>query len=123
MSSSAAMPTSATAIPSGMAFACQEAEVPRDGTVLVRSVGVRSVAIARRALDDDTLVAFDSLCPHMRAPLGFGRVVHGEIVCPWHFMRFDAVDGSTAGCNDTVMRLRTYTVQVVEGNVYVDTRD
>lgn len=104
-------------------LACPYSEVPSDGSVVTRSVKGHSVAIARRSPGDETVVAFDSLCPHMQAPLRFGRVVEGEVICPWHFMRFDTVTGKTIACDKTIMKLRTFPVKVVDGNVYVQTTE
>jgi nitrite reductase (NADH) small subunit len=105
----------------GLEFACAESEVPSDGTVVTRTVNGRSVVIARRSPNEDVIVAFDTRCPHMQAPLRFGRVVDGEVVCPWHFFRFDTTTGQAVGCDKSIMKLKTYPVQIVDGKVYVQT--
>src|SRR5947207_2822668 len=102
-------------------LACEESEVPSDGTVVSRTVSGRSVVIARRSPDENAIVAFETRCPHMQAPLRFGRVVNGEVVCPWHFFRFDTTTGHAAGCDKSTMKLKTYPVKVVDGKVYVQT--
>ena len=101
------------------AFACAEADVPRDGTVVTRTVNGQSIAISRRSANEDTIVAFDSRCPHYKGPLKFGRVVEGEVICPWHFMRFDTATGHVAGCEKSLMSLKVYPVKLVDGKVYV----
>lgn len=107
----------------GSQFACVESEVPRDGGVVACRVGGRQVVLARRSQDDDTIVAFDALCPHMQAPLRFGHVANGEVVCPWHFFRFHTTSGEASRCDKSVMKLRTYPVQVIEGTVYLQMAD
>lgn len=97
---------------------CTEAEVPQDGAIITRIVKGKTIALARA--DDKTgkIVAFDSRCPHMQGPLKFGRVVDGEVVCPWHFIRFDTETGATVGC-DSIMQLKTFPVDVMGGKIYV----
>lgn len=102
---------------------CDVSEVPRDGSVMTCRVNGRQVALARRTQDDDAIVAFDSLCPHMQAPFRFGRVVNGEVICPWHFFRFDVTTGETVACDKSLMKLRRYPVQIADGKVYLHVTD
>ncbi len=44
-------------------------------------------------IDDDKVVVFGRRCPHQGADLAGGYVRGGEIVCPWHNLPFDGVDG------------------------------
>lgn len=101
------------------AFACAESDVPRDGTVVTRTIGGQSIALSRRSADEDTIVAFESRCPHFKGPLKFGRVVEGEVICPWHFMRFNTTTGETTACDKSLMKLKVYPVTLVDGNVHV----
>ena len=103
------------------ALACAQSAVPPDGTVVTCNVNGHSIAIARRSANEEAIVAFDSKCPHMKGPLRFGRVVDGEVICPWHFLRFDTVTGEAACCDKSNMKLRIYPVQLMDGNVYVKT--
>lgn len=103
------------------AFACAETDVPRDGTVVTRTIDGQSIAISRRSAGEDAIVAFESRCPHYKGPLKFGRVVEGEVICPWHFMRFDTTTGEVAGCQKTLMKMKVYPVKLVDGKVYVQT--
>ncbi|MDX3893434.1 Rieske (2Fe-2S) protein [Pusillimonas sp.] len=98
---------------------CAEQDVPRDGAVATYLIGGRQIAVARKSTTDDTIVAFDSQCPHMDAPFRFGRVVDGEVICPWHFFRFDTTTGETSCCDKSSMKLKTYQVQVLDGKVYI----
>lgn len=107
--------------PDALDFACAQSEIPSDGKVITRNLRGRVIAIARRSPGEDAIVAFESNCPHMKASFRFGRVVEGQVICPWHFFRFDTVTGETIACDKTVMKLKTYAVKVNDGKVYVDT--
>jgi len=100
-------------------FVCRDSEIPRDGSIITRSLGGQSVALARRSPGEDVLVAFETRCPHMQAPLKFGRVVDGEVVCPWHFFRFDSETGAPVACTESMMRLATYPVERRAGEIFV----
>jgi nitrite reductase/ring-hydroxylating ferredoxin subunit len=102
-----------------LTLACSEADVPTDGTVITRTLNGRSIALARRSAGEDAIVAFESRCPHMQGPLRFGRVVDGEVVCPWHFLRFDTATGETVTCRDSIMHLDVFPVERTGGNVFV----
>ena len=98
---------------------CAETEIPNDGSVITRSVEGQQIALARHNPGSTRVMAFESRCPHMQAPLKSGRVVDGEVVCPWHFFRFDTQTGDTIACPNSEMRLATYTVEQRDGNVLV----
>ena len=98
---------------------CAETEIPNDGSVITRSVEGQQIALARHNPGSTRVMAFESRCPHMQVPLKFGRVVDGEVVCPWHFFRFDTQTGDTIACPNSEMRLATYTVEQRDGNVLV----
>lgn len=102
-----------------LTLACADGDVPGDGSVITRTIQGRSVALARRSAGEDEIVAFDSRCPHMQGPLRFGRVVDGEVICPWHFLRFDTRTGETVTCRDSIMHLDVFAVERADGNVYV----
>ncbi|NNE37086.1 MAG: Rieske (2Fe-2S) protein [Gammaproteobacteria bacterium] len=101
-------------------LACDVSEIPDDGKILSKIVRGKSILLARHSEGDDRVVAFESTCPHYQGPLRFGHVVDGEVVCPWHFMRFDTITGETVACDKTIMQLKTYSVQVVDGQIYID---
>jgi phenylpropionate dioxygenase-like ring-hydroxylating dioxygenase large terminal subunit len=54
----------------------------------------RAIVLWRDA--QGTLVAHDARCPHRGADLGLGRVVAGELECPYHGFRFAAHGACTA---------------------------
>ncbi len=101
-------------------LACARSDIPTDGAVLTCHVQGRAIAVARRSAGSDDIVAFDTRCPHMNGPLRLGRVVEGEVICPWHFFRFDVRTGEAVACNKSQMQLKTYEVKVLGDKVYVD---
>lgn len=106
---------------SDLALICAEADIPGDGAIFSRVVNGKNIALARNPNAQTGVVAFSAQCPHMQAPFRFGRVVNGEVICPWHFFRFDTETGSTAQC-ESIMKLDTYPVRIADGNVYVEVR-
>jgi nitrite reductase/ring-hydroxylating ferredoxin subunit len=42
---------------------------------------------------DGQVYALENKCPHLGLPLGRGKLVGGEIVCPFHGSRFDVRTG------------------------------
>lgn len=84
---------------------------------------------------DGTLHALPNVCPHQFGPLCAGTVAgttacsaatnwqfawvrDGEIVtCPWHGIEFDIATGVSLVTNR--LRVRTYEVRVVDGEVMV----
>jgi len=66
-----------------------------------------------------TYHAIDDCCPHKGAPLWNGPVAGTEVVCPYHFARFDLVTGA-ALTPPTKHGVRVYRVQVVGDEVQVE---
>lgn len=57
-------------------------------------------------------------CPHREGPLTNGRLVHGEIECPWHRFRFDPRTG-LGTVPDAFAPLTRYPVRVIDGRIQV----
>lgn len=73
-----------------------------------------------------TLHAHHAQCPHRGVDLGEGRVVRGELECPYHGFRFDGTGRCTAiPCEGAAkkaperMRLRRYEVREERGLVWL----
>jgi len=93
-----------------------------------RSIGVFKV--------DDRLYAVKNVCPHKQAPLCRGTVggtmlpskpgefdfgLEGQVLkCPWHGWEFDLATGACL-FGVSGRRVKTYPVEVREGQVYVET--
>jgi 3-phenylpropionate/trans-cinnamate dioxygenase ferredoxin subunit len=63
---------------------------------------------------DGQIFALEGTCTHRAGPLAEGKLVEGDVMCPWHGARFDVHSGEPKGRFGTVP-LRTFEVQV-EGN-------
>jgi nitrite reductase/ring-hydroxylating ferredoxin subunit len=96
-----------------------------DGSLQVASEVVRESEI--RPLDerfcisriDGKPVVFQRRCPHEGADLSAGAVVDGQIVCPWHGLRFSAADGRS-GCR-TISALRLLPCEESAGEIVIET--
>jgi len=69
-------------------------------------------------IGDAGFFAFDRRCPHGGADLSLGTIDGGEVVCPWHNLRFDPSTGASACAS--LRRLRLHPVRVEGGNVIVE---
>lgn len=69
------------------------------------------VCLAR--ISCDHIVAFARLCPHEGADLSLGTLQDGQLICPWHNLRFDLRDGKSQ-CTG-LMDLRMYKLTEKEG--------
>lgn len=98
---------------------CKFSEVPADGSIRTERIGRQTVLLARPSADSEEVVAFAPTCPHANAPLRFGRVVSGEIICPWHFFRFDLTTGKPVACGESLMRLQTFSCARIDDEVHV----
>jgi nitrite reductase/ring-hydroxylating ferredoxin subunit len=67
------------------------AEVPPGSVKAVRCAGDRVVALVNV---DGVISALDNTCPHRGGPLAGGKLVDGELACPWHGFRFDPRTGA-----------------------------
>lgn len=88
----------------------------RPGKIEVVEIDGNRVALT---LLDGAPRAFQSLCPHEKAPLAGGRIEGCEVHCPRHFARFNIATGAvSAGWR--VDGLKLYPARVVDGQVEVD---
>jgi nitrite reductase/ring-hydroxylating ferredoxin subunit len=56
-------------------------------------------------------------CLHLQGPLGEGRLEGCVLTCPWHGWQYDVRTGENEF--DRAIQLRTYDVQVAEGEIRV----
>ena len=82
-----------------------------------RAYLVNDLTIAVFRQRDGRLFATDNQCPHRNGPLADGIVGGGKVICPLHSWKFDLATGHCAGENVTI---RTYPVQVVDGQIVVE---
>jgi nitrite reductase/ring-hydroxylating ferredoxin subunit len=93
---------------------CSLDELP-PGTMKLVDVGKFGVGVYNVR---GSLHAIVNYCSHEGAADGLRRTRDGQIVrCPWHNWEFDI----TTGCNlaDPRRRIRTYQVDVSDGEVYL----
>jgi nitrite reductase/ring-hydroxylating ferredoxin subunit len=69
-------------------------------------------------LDGEEAHACDNRCPHMGFPLHRGTIKDGILTCHWHHARFDLGSGGTF--DQWADDLRTYAVEIRDGEVLVD---
>lgn len=79
-------------------------------------VGVHHVAVFRTRSGD--VHAVDGTCPHRGAPLADGILAAGQVVCPFHAMKFNLTTGE---CDrpDTCAAVNVYPTRVHDGWVYL----
>ena len=65
-----------------------------------------------------TIYATSNICTHQGAPLNDGVVSGTVVTCPWHAWRYDIITGQCK--TNPQSRIRTYPVEVKDGQVYVN---
>lgn len=74
----------------------------------ILKIGDKKIVIVRH---NDTLHAFEPLCPHQHEPLHRGEITKaGEIVCPLHHYRFNLVTGRE--CEQRTRDMETFPVKI-----------
>ncbi|WP_110648759.1 Rieske (2Fe-2S) protein [Salinicola peritrichatus] len=89
-----------------------------DASVVTVEIGPHKVCVA---LWQGQPWAFQSLCPHDKAPLQEGLIQHCRITCPRHLASFDLQSGEvSAGWR--VDDLRCYPARIRNGEIEVDSQ-
>ena len=78
-------------------------------------IGADEIAIVSM---DGEIFAISNICTHEYACLSDGYVEENRIVCPLHLAEFDITTGAVIE-EPAEEDLQTYSVKVVEGQVYV----
>jgi nitrite reductase (NADH) small subunit len=85
------------------------------GTVARVHAGEEELALANC---NGAFYATQGHCLHLQGPLGEGRLDDGHLLtCPWHGWQYDVRTGKNDF--DHAIQLRTYEVQVEDGEVRV----
>jgi|SRR5437764_184832 len=96
-------------------FACRVEEMEKGTSRTLHG----EVPIALFRTDDGAFYATSDSCTHEAWSLGEDSDLEGrEVVCPLHLARFD-IESGKALCFPATAALRTYEVQIEDGNVYV----
>jgi len=88
-------------------------EVP-EGTIAGVRAGDEEIALAHC---DGGFYAVQAHCLHLQGPLAEGSLEGCVLSCPWHGWQYDVRTGENEF--DLAIRLRTYDVQVADGEVRV----
>jgi NAD(P)H-dependent nitrite reductase small subunit len=100
--------------PDGWQRVAALADLADDAAFAVK-LGNRRIALYRL---DGKVHALDDVCTHALALLSQGFIEGGAVECPLHGARFDIATGRCLSPPATI-DLRTYEVQVDDGEVYV----
>jgi nitrite reductase (NADH) small subunit len=84
------------------------------GTLRTVRAGDEEIALAHC---DGGFYAVQAHCMHLQGPLGEGRLEGCVLTCPWHGWQYDVRTGQNEF--DLAIQLRTYDVQVENGEVRV----
>jgi nitrite reductase (NADH) small subunit len=84
------------------------------GTVRSVQVGEEEIALAHW---NGGFYAVQHHCLHLEGPLGEGRLEGCVLTCPWHGGQYDVRTGQNEF--DLAIQLRTYDVQVEDGEVRI----
>ena len=90
-------------------------EVP-EGQGRAFEVDGRMIAVFQ---DQGEYYAIDDACPHQGAPLSDGIVFDKSVTCTWHGWRFCLKDGHWLDSMKSRVRVGTYPVRVVDGEIQV----
>jgi nitrite reductase/ring-hydroxylating ferredoxin subunit len=93
---------------------CREQDLP-EGSVRTAKVMARTIAVYRI---EGGLYGIEADCRHMKASIAHGRVEGHTITCPAHGWQYDITTG--ACLNEPWAQLKTYSVVVEDGQVYVE---
>lgn len=86
-----------------------------------KTIGSANIILVRRG---DDVVALRDRCPHRFVPLSLGKVVDGEIHCPYHGLRF-ALDGHCVlnphgdGVIPPAAKVPSFAVEQRDGQIFV----
>jgi nitrite reductase (NADH) small subunit len=84
------------------------------GTVRAVRAGDEEIALAH---SNGGFYAVQQQCLHLQGPLGEGVLEGCVLTCPWHGWQYDVRTGQNEF--DLAIQLRTYDVQVEDGEVRV----
>jgi len=70
----------------------------------------------------DGYFASDGMCTHEEEPLADGIVIDNVIECPLHQGRFDVRNGKALSA-PVCIDLKTFPVQILDGNIYIQISD
>lgn len=96
-----------------------KADVPEDHGLFVEAEGKELAVFC----DEGRYFCLEDACPHESASLSEGRILNGEVVCPWHGWRYKLEDGSCSSLPSS-MPAEQFPIRVDEdGKIFVKLSD
>jgi nitrite reductase/ring-hydroxylating ferredoxin subunit len=94
----------------------EPAELEDDGSIpegrpIKARLGINSLVLVR---EGDRILALHETCAHAGGPLASGKLVDGQIECPWHFSRYRMAGGQVTR-GPSVYDQPAYEVRAREG--------
>ncbi len=83
---------------------------------MARNIADRSILLYRSGRE---IFAVENRCTHLAMPLDEGRVIGGQIICPFHGACFNLRTGAAVS-GPAVSPLVTHHVRIEDGRVYVE---
>jgi 3-phenylpropionate/trans-cinnamate dioxygenase ferredoxin subunit len=93
---------------------CASIDIP-EGEVVILYYDDKSLAVSKI---DGEITAIDNICSHDNGPLGEGKIVRGNIICPRHGAAFDPKTGRALTL-PAVKSVCSYKLYVDDGDVYL----
>jgi nitrite reductase/ring-hydroxylating ferredoxin subunit/uncharacterized membrane protein len=82
-----------------------------EGRPIKARLGINQLVLVRQG---DKILALHDTCAHAGGPLNEGKLVDGEIECPWHYSRYRLDNGNVVG-GPSVYDQPAYEVRAKEG--------
>ncbi|MEA2535973.1 MAG: hypothetical protein QOF11_207 [Chloroflexota bacterium] len=100
--------------PAGTKWAPLEVGDLPEGQLVRGKLGAQNLVLVRQG---DTILALHDQCAHAGGPLSGGRIVDGQVECPWHQSRYELTTGRRRR-GPTVYDQPTYEVRPAEASGY-----
>ncbi|MBI3803736.1 MAG: non-heme iron oxygenase ferredoxin subunit [Nitrospirae bacterium] len=88
-------------------------QIPPGSAILIE---INNLEIALFRLGDE-FYATSNLCLHQAGPLSEGKIEGEQVVCPWHYWRFNIKDGTSP--LSPKLKLKTYPVQREGDQIFI----
>jgi nitrite reductase/ring-hydroxylating ferredoxin subunit len=85
-----------------------------EGQLVKGKLGAQNLVLVRQG---ETILALHDQCAHAGGPLSGGRIVDGQVECPWHQSRYELATGRRRR-GPTVYDQPAYEVRPAEGGGY-----
>ena len=100
--------------PTGAKWAPLQVDDVPEGQLVKAKVGAQNLVLVRQG---ETILALHDQCAHAGGPLSGGRIVDGQVECPWHQSRYELTTGQRRR-GPTVYDQPTYEVRPAEAGGY-----